>query len=127
MSRRLHLTLLPGRFAVCRFAAAEAVPSLDAGTFVSVTRTERELSVVCGEDQVPAGARVEKSWACLEVAGPIEFSEVGVVAGISKTLAAAGISLFVISTFDTDYILVKQERIDDVVAALELAGYVIST
>jgi hypothetical protein len=95
------------------------------GDFFSITHTADELSVVCRQDSVPAGICCEREWRCLRVAGAMPFSIVGVVAGLTAALAAAGISVFVVSTFDTDYLLAKEQ---DWAAALEVLrrqGYAI--
>ena len=106
------LTLVPldGTFAVCRLAADAPVPGWAAGgPFVSLTRTADELSLVCRQEVVPEGVRCERGWRCLRVAGTLAFSLVGVLASLLGPLAEAGVSVFVISTFDTDYLLVKEQ------------------
>lgn len=96
------------------------------GPFHAITRTPRELSIVCPEDLVPAGVRSEKGWRCLSLAGPIAFTETGVLSSLATPLAEAGIGIFVISTFDTDYVLVAVSRLEAAVRALEGAGHRIS-
>ena len=91
--------------------------------FVSITRTPDELSVVCPEGTVPAGVRVETGWALMKLRGPFPFDQVGVLASFASPLAAAGVSLFALSTFDTDYVLVKEERVGAAVEALRAAGH----
>jgi len=120
----MHLTLLAPTFAVCRLAPADPVPAwAGGGQFSSVTRTTAELSVVCEEAQVPTGVRAERSWRALRVVGTLDFSLVGVVLGIAQPLADAGVAIFVISTFDTDYVLLKQESLELALAALRAAGH----
>jgi len=127
VTSRRALELLPGRFAVCLLAPDTPVPawaSPPAAGICSVTRTASELSIVCDESRVPADvARAERGWRAFRVRGPIPFSELGVVAGITAPLAAAGIPVFVISTFDTDYLLVAEARVDSASAALEAVGF----
>ena len=109
------LTLVPvdGSFVVCRLAADAPVPAWAAGgPFVSITRTATELSVVCRQEAVPEGVRCERGWRCLRVAGTLDFSLVGVLASLLNPLAEAGISVFVVSTFDTDYLLVKEDNLE---------------
>ncbi len=119
-----QLTPLPGTFAVCRLEPGAAIPSWAAtGTFFSITRTTEELSIVCDQSVLPEGVRCERDWRCLKLAGPIPFSTVGVLASLVTPLADAGISVFAISTFDTDYLLVKEECFDRAVAALRQAGH----
>ena len=107
----LSLEWVPGRFAVCRFGADEAVPdwalaSASSG-LLSVTRTERELSIVADEDRVPASTCAERGWVALRVAGTLDFGLVGVLSVLTGALAAAGVSVFAVSTYDTDILLVK--------------------
>lgn len=119
----LRFSVHPGSFAVLRLAPDAAVPAgLLVPPFHSVTRTPAETSVVCPEDVVPAGARAETGWALLALAGPFPFELTGVLASVLSPLAAAGVSIFALSTFDTDYVLVKAVRLADAVAALEAAG-----
>lgn len=117
------LTLLEGRFAVCRLAADATVPAWTAGPFIAMTRTPDELSIVCRQEDVPDGVRREPGWRCLRVVGTLEFALVGVLASLLAPLADAGIPVFVISTFDTDYLLVKEDHLHDTVAILRGAGH----
>jgi hypothetical protein len=110
---------------VCRLDADAPWPDWAAGDFVAVSRTPEELSVVCRSRAVPAGVRREEGWRCLAVAGPLDFALVGVVAGIVGPLAEAGISVFVVSTHDTDYLLVKAVRLEAAAAVLRRAGHVV--
>ena len=114
-----ELRLLAGRYAVCQLAADAEVPP----AFFSVTRTADELSVVCAEEQAPEGARCESGWRILQVAGPLEFSLTGVLAAIAAPLAEAGVSIFAVSTFDTDYVLLKETDVATASAALRDAGH----
>lgn len=122
-----RLAILPETLSVCRLAADDAIPAwLPARGFVSVTRTADELSIVCAQDAVPVGVRREPGWHALAVEGPLDFGLTGVLASLAAPLAKAGISIFAISTFDTDYVLVKAERLDDAVEALRRAGHLIA-
>lgn len=118
----MKITLLTGRLAVCRLDPDAAMPAA-AGTFWSATRTPRELSIVCEESAAPAGAQCEAGWVAFELEGPIPFETTGVLAGLAGAIARAGISLFALSTYDTDYALVKAERAQEAARALERAGY----
>ena len=111
---------LPGRYAVCRFDPSASTPggALAGGGFVSITHSERELSIVAAESIVPAGVTAERGWAVMRVVGKLDFSIVGLLAKLTGALAEAGISCFAISTYDTDYILVKQQDADDAAEAL---------
>lgn len=93
-----------------------------AGAFLSVTRTTAELSIVCPDDVVPDGVRAERGFAALAVEGPLDFSLVGILARITTALADAGISLFALSTFDTDYILVRGRDLVSARESLSRAG-----
>ena len=94
------------------------MPDWATGEFVSITRTRDELTVVCCQEHVPDGVRCEADWRCLRVAGQLDFSLVGVIASLSGTLASAGIGVFVVSTFDTNYLLVKETDLDAAVESL---------
>ena len=116
MTLRRVLALLPQRFAICRFDADAPLPAwvFHAGASVwSLTRTPHELSLVCPEDDLPpsVGRGVERPWRAFALEGPIPFSETGVIASLAGPLAEAGIPVFVISTYDTDLLLVKSEHL----------------
>jgi hypothetical protein len=122
----LTLHWLDGLFAVCRLAAETPLPAwaVGAGTgFLSITRTPDELSIVCREEDMPDDVRCERGWRCLRVAGSLDFALVGVLASLLAPLAEAGVAVFVLSTFDTDYLLVKDDRRDAAIAALRRAGH----
>jgi len=115
----MRFTLLDGRYAVARLEPGGAVPPWsDLGAFVTVTRTAEELSIVTEETNVPEGVRAERGWRCLKLEGPIPFDTIGVAAQFTGALAAAGVSVFVVSTFDTDYVLVKEEALPRALDAL---------
>jgi len=96
------------------------------GEFFSVTRTPAELSAVCDAAAVPSGVKAEAPWSMLAVRGPLDFNITGVLAGLATPLAAAGISIFAISTYDTDYVLVRNDDSDRAERALREAGHHIS-
>jgi uncharacterized protein len=123
----MNLEVIDGHFAVCRLDAGSEVPSwVDRSSgFTSITRTSDELSVICAYDEVPVGVPMEGPWRALRVQGPIVMTLIGVVASLAGALADAGISIFAISTFDTDYILVHEPDFDDAVGALTRAGHVV--
>ena len=109
---RLRLRETPWRLAIVRFPADAALPAWvlhEGATFWSITRTPDELSVVCPEEDLPPSVReqVDRDWRAFAVVGPLPFGLTGVVSGLTSPLAAAGIPVFVLSTFDTDYVLVK--------------------
>jgi hypothetical protein len=120
----LELALLVDTFAVCRLEADAVVPGWAWGGEVAcVTRTADELSIVCRAGLVPEGVRSEPGWRCLRVQGPLDLALTGVFARIAQPLADAGISLFAVMTYDTDYVMVKQARLDAALAALRGAGH----
>jgi len=123
--RRLELLLLKDRFSVCRLTPGEKLPAwaLRAGDFASVTRTADELSVVCAEDVAPQGTQCETGWRVLKVEGPLDFALTGILLAVTKPLADAGVSVFVVSTYDTDYVMVKAQNVEKAVRALTAAGH----
>jgi uncharacterized protein len=126
--RKLKLSVLTGRFAVCRLAADAEIPEwARRGAFFSITRTAEELSIVCPEESVPADVRAERGWRCFKLLGPFAFNEVGVLAAITRPVADGGISLFAVSTFDTDYVLVKAPDFERALNALGAAGHTVSS
>lgn len=123
----LPLTLLPDRLAVCRLAPDAALPAWIAGPgFVSITRTDEELSIVVASDRVPGDVAAVGEWRALKVAGPLDFALTGIMAALAGPLAEAGISLFGIATYDTDYLLVKADTLDAAITALTAAGHRVS-
>lgn len=126
ITHQLTLTVLADTFALCKLDAGDAVPVwVTTGQFFSITRTADELSVVCPQSVVPDGVRCERDWRCLRVAGTMAFTMIGVVASLVTPLAEAGISVFVVSTFDTDYLLVKADDLARATAALRAAGHAV--
>jgi hypothetical protein len=124
IDRRFELSLLPERFAIARLEPDTPVPSwASQGPFFSITRTADELSVVTAARNVPDGVQKQALFRVLKVHGPFALSEIGVVSALAAPLADAKISLFVISTFDTDYLLVSPEQLQAAVATLEKAGH----
>jgi|GEM_PF-420050 len=124
ITHRLALTLVADMFAVCKLDAGDSVPAWASSTpFFSITRTADELSVGCPQSLVPDGIRCERGWRCLRVVGTMDFSMIGVVASLVTPLAESGISVFVISTFDTDYLLVKTDELERAMAVLRGAGH----
>jgi uncharacterized protein len=122
--RQLELSLLRERFAISRLPAGSPVPDwATQGSFFSVTRTGDELSVVTELSFVPVGVQSQPGWRVLKVHGPFVLSEIGVLASLAAPLAEAKISLFAVSTFETDYLLVASETLSAAIAALERAGH----
>jgi len=124
----ISLRHISGSFAIYRFPPQTPVPSrVLASDVCSVTRTPNELSILCQDGLVNAAeGKVEADWSCLGVIGPLPFTMTGVLAGLSAVLADAGISLFAVSTYDTDYLFVKTDTLPTAVRALQNAGYNVS-
>jgi hypothetical protein len=121
----LTLVLDPDRYAVCRLPADAALPELPAGTFASVTRTPDELSVVCREDLAPDGATVDGPWRLLRLAGTQDLAQTGILASLVRPLAMAGVPVFALATYDTDWLLLPADRAQDGLAALAAAGHAV--
>lgn len=109
----LKLYLLEGRFAICRLDAHEKTPSwaLRGAEFTSITRTADELSVVCAEELAPKRVKRESGWRMFKIEGPLDFALTGILAAVAKPLADAGVSIFVVSTYATDYLMVREENV----------------
>jgi hypothetical protein len=120
----LTLSLLPERLAICRLGPVGGVPDwADGSRFLSMTRTRDELSIVCTEADVPEEVRSDRGWRCLKVAGPLDLALTGVLASLANPLADAQINIFAISTFDTDYLLVKEENLARSIDILTRSGH----
>jgi uncharacterized protein len=125
-ARHFELTLLPERFAISRLAADAPIPDwATQGAFFSVTRTGDELSIVSELSHVPAGVHSQAGWRVFKVHGPFVLSEIGVLSAMAAPLAEAKISLFAVSTFDTDYLIVAAETLSAAINALGQAGHTI--
>jgi hypothetical protein len=123
--KRLAIDIAPGEYTVARLPKDTPLPefTLDEPALVSVTSTPTEVSVVCPSAVAPESENAHDGWRLLTVRGPLEFSLTGIMAAIAGALAAAGVSLFAVSTFDTDHVLVKDTDLDRAVAALREAGH----
>jgi hypothetical protein len=112
------------KFAVARLAPDAPIPDwATMAAIFSITRTADELSIVAPEAAVPGDVRAERGWRALKIAGPIDFALTGVLASVLQPLAEARIGIFAISTFDTDYVLVRAETLTSTIAALRAAGH----
>ena len=121
----LVLSLMPGEFAVCRLPAGAPLPAWagSSSQFYALIRTPDELSVVCAEQDVPDTIQAETGWSLLQVHGPLDFSLVGVLASLALPLAQTGVSIFALSTYETDYLLVRKADLSRAVQALVQAGH----
>lgn len=121
---RLNLELLPGRLAICRLDAKATVPPwAQKGNFTTVTRTAEELSVVCPEANVPRGTKCETGRRAFRIAGTVDFALIGIIASLANPLAQADVSIFVVSTYDTDYLMVAEDTLEKAIKTLEAAGH----
>ena len=128
---RMHLRRHPDELAVVRLPPGAAVPDDLGGVLVSVTRTAGETSVVCARSdatRVADGAGAEgvelaAPWAVLEVVGPLDLSLTGILARLSAVLAEAGVPVFALATYDTDWLLVEVDRVADAIGALRAHGH----
>ena len=122
----LRLRVLPWPLAICRLPPRSPVPAwATAGPLWCVAGTADELSLVCAEASVPAGVTRQSDFRALQVIGPLDFAATGIVAALTAPLAAAAIPVFVFSTYDTDYLLVRAPRLEPAVLALASAGFVV--
>jgi hypothetical protein len=123
----LNLDLMPNSFAVCRLGPEERIPTwASLGDFFSITKNAEELSIVCEEDMTPGSVRAERGWRALRVQGTLDFGLIGILAALATPLAEAGVSIFAISTFNTDYVLVMGRDLDRAISALTAVGHKVS-
>ncbi len=116
------LTTLPQTLSLWKLAPDASLPTTE---FFCAIRTEQELSLVTDDALVPEGVECERGWTALKVEGPLDFALTGILAALAMPLAEAKIPIFALSTFDTDYILVKSDRLADAIAALKQAGHAV--
>lgn len=111
MKHQLALEWIPGRFAICRLDVRDAIPTWAgrSSNLLSITRTDRELSIVAAEEAVPESVKAERGWVALRIAGTLDFSLIGILSSLTGALAEANVPVFVISTHDTDVLLVRAE------------------
>ena len=128
MPHSLPLSALAAPLALCRLAASDAIPAWTAGahTFLTISRTPTELSIVADESAVPAGVEAQRGYRALRLEGPLPLDLIGIFATIAAPLAAAKVPIFPIATYDTDYVLVAESHFERAVSALEAAGHTVS-
>ena len=125
MNFKLKLAVLDGKYAVHRLSPEQEIPSsIFEGDFFSITKTDEELSIVCDAHLPVSSEKSESGWACIKVLGPLDFALTGILAKISSVLAEVEISVFAISTYDTDYILIKANTLPAAKKILKEAGYI---
>jgi len=121
---RLRLSILPRVFAVCSLPPGGAIPDFsDISSIISITKTSKEITVVCDENHIPDHCKKSGSFKCIKVEGSFDLNATGVLASIAEPLAQNKISIFVLSAYDTDYILVHAEHIDAAVSCLSEFGH----
>jgi hypothetical protein len=122
--KKLVMKLFKEKFGVCRLEKEALIPEWAQNSqFYSITKTAEELSLVCNQDNIPRDVKCEKEWRILKIEGILDFSLIGILSSISGILAFNNISIFAISTYDTDYILVKEKDIDNAIKALSSEKY----
>ena len=122
------MQLLEGGYKICRFSAESTIPSTAlAADWFSITRTDDELSIVCADTVEFECDIAEDGWSMFKLIGPFAFDLTGIVAGISRVIAHANIGIFVISTYDTDYVLIKENNLVPAMKALRGSGYRVLT
>lgn len=122
----LKLQLMEGDFTIHRFKPSRVVPvEIFDSNFFHITKTDEELSIVCPSSLLLNSEQCDADWSCIKVLGPLDLSSTGILTGLSMILAKARISIFAISTYDTDYILIKSSKIHEATAVLQDAGYLL--
>jgi uncharacterized protein len=122
----LTLIVLPDRYAICRLSPTERIPEWAAGDdFVSISRSRDELSIVCPEQNVPAGTNSAKGWRVLRCEGPLDYTLSGIMASLAEPLADAGVPIFPVATHDTDYVLIKEPQLEAAIHALTSYGHAV--
>ncbi len=128
MTHAIHLSILAKMAGICRLPSSAGIPAwAGEGEFISITRSSDELSIICPEDAIPTGTPCEKGWRVMKLEGPFKFSEIGILAAILEPLARARVSILAVSTFDTDYVLVKNDHLAHARVTLEGNGFIFSS
>lgn len=123
MDSSLDLYVLPERLAICRLGPEEKLPPwAGSAVLLSVTRTQAETTVVCQEENVPAGITCNKSWRCLRIGSVLDFSQTGILSSLTAPLAEEGIPIYALSTYSTDLILIKEKDLSRAVLVLTRSG-----
>ncbi|HET7207069.1 MAG TPA: ACT domain-containing protein [Terriglobales bacterium] len=124
-AHRLEFSLLQDELSVCRLTPTAPIPewSQNPGAFSCITRTREELSIVCASENVPADVQAEHKWIAFKLQGPFPFAQTGVLSSFIEPLSGNGIPIFAISTYDTDYVLIKADARSSALAFLREAGH----
>jgi len=125
--RQLQLSLLKDNYAICTLPNTAQIPDWALKeSLASITRTDKELTIVCRQDIIPSGLKSDLNWKCFKIDGSFDLNQIGVISSISSPLADAGISIYVISTYDTDYFLVQQHNLEQTISTLSNSGHSIA-
>ena len=120
----LKLVILPQVLAVSRFEASAPIPGWAIGeSFLSISRTQDELSVICEEQFVPEGTHASHGWRALKIVSPLDMDLVGILVSVAVPLAQSGVGILPIATYETDYVLVRDEQLAESIKALRFAGF----
>ena len=126
--RQLHLSLLKDKYAICSLPATAPIPDWALKeSLISITRTGDELTIVCPQDLIPSQCQCDLNWRCFRIDGAFDLNQTGVISSISSPLALNQISIYVISTYNTDYFLVKEKNVEQTISVLTSSGHSITS
>ena len=124
--RQLQLSLLKDKYGICTLPNTAPIPDWAlTQSLASITRTEKELTIVCRLEILPSQYQSDLNWRCFKIDGSFDLNQIGVISSISSPLADAGISIYVISTYDTDYFLIKEQNLEKTISVLSNSGHAI--
>lgn len=120
----MNLLLLKSKYSISKLPPESSIPmNVFNSTFYSISKTDEELSLVCETHLVKYDCEIENDWKVIKVQGPLDFSLTGILASLTTPLAEAKISIFAISTFDTDYLMIKENSLEKAIDVLTLTGF----
>lgn len=123
-SKGIRLKVLPELYSISRLGSKAPIPTwADGEGFVSISRSADELSIVCHQSRVPEDVQNDRDWRCVQLVGPFAFDETGIVLSVVRPLSEADLGVFVVSTFDGDFLLLKADRLPEGLAVLRGAGH----
>ncbi|MCP4257397.1 MAG: ACT domain-containing protein [Planctomycetes bacterium] len=125
--KQLKLSLLKDKYGICTLPGTTEIPDWALmQSLISITRTKEELTIVCRQDLIPSKCQCDLNWRCFRVDGTFDLKQIGVIYSISSPLADVGISIYVISTYNTDYFLVQQDKVNHTISVLSNSGHSIT-
>ncbi len=125
--KQLKLSLLKDKYGICTLPATTPIPDWALmQSLISITRTKEELTIVCRQDIIPSQCKCDLNWRCFKVDGTFDLNQTGVISSISSPLADAGISIYVISTYNTDYFMVQEDKVNQTISVLSNSGHSIT-